>query len=187
VLPTGTAIYFKLDQPLSTRRNKVGSTFVARVSKPVVVQGQTVIDWGASVSGIVASAKEPLRISGHSSIQLRARSVTLTDGSQFDIDAVVVDTGNPHRYRVDDEGRIRGPEVKTSDTIEAVALAGTGAVAGAVVAGPGGMIVGAAGGAAVAQGHRLVKRHEMILPAGTEIIVELSAPASLSHAARAGL
>ena len=182
VLPAGTAIYFKLEQPVSTRRNKVGDTFLARVSKPVVVQGQTVIAAGASLSGIVVNVSEPRRIAGHSSIRLRPESVIMPDGSELTINAAVVDTSDPRRYRVDDEGRIRGPEVKTLDKAEGVALAGTGAIAGTIIAGPEGLLIGAASGLAATGGHMLAKRHEMILPKGAEIIVELSTAASSSPA-----
>ena len=43
--------------------------------------------------------------------------------------------------------------VSSNDKIETVALTGTGAVAGAVVAGPAGSLIGAAAGATISAGH----------------------------------
>jgi hypothetical protein len=57
-------------------------------------------------------------------------------------------------------------------------LAGAGLIAGAVIAGPEGLFVGAASGAALAAGHIVVKHRNLTLPAGTELIFELDAPAT---------
>ena len=86
------------------------------------------------------------------------------------------------RNKVDEEGRIKGPAISGNEKIETVALTGTGAVAGAVVAGPAGSLIGAAAGATVSAGHYLLKRHSMELPAGTVLILELNAPVRLASA-----
>ena len=57
----------------------------------------------------------------------------------------------------------------------------SGAIAGAVIAGPEGFLIGTAGGVMVAAGHIVIKHRELTLPAGTELIFELDAPATASH------
>ena len=66
-------------------------------------------------------------------------------------------------------------------------LAGVGAIAGAVIAGPEGFLVGTASGVMVAAGHIVVKHHELTLPAGTELIFELDAPATAAHPQMGGM
>jgi hypothetical protein len=73
------------------------------------------------------------------------------------------------------------------DKIELGTLAGTGAVAGAVIAGPEGFLIGTASGAAIAAGHIVVKHRELTLPAGTELIFELDSPASSARPQMGGM
>jgi hypothetical protein len=187
LIPTGTPIYFRLEQILSTRKSRIGDRFVGRVTRPVVVNGRTVISAGAHLNGVVLKADEPRRIKGHSSIGLRPDNVVLADGTTVDISAIIVDTSNPKQYHVTEEGRIKGPAVHDLTNVETAALAGTGAVGGMIVAGPVGMLVGAGSGAAISGGHALTKRHEMMIPTSLEIIAELNRPATPRSSARASL
>jgi len=187
LVPTGTPIYFRLEQILSTRKSRIGDRFVGRVTRPVAVNGHTVIPVGAHLNGVVLKADEPRRIKGHSSIGLRPDNVVLADGTTLEISAIVVDTSDPKRYHVTEEGRIKGPAVHDLTNAETVALAGTGAVSGMIIAGPVGMLVGAGSGAAISGGHALTKHHEMLIPTTLEIIAELNRPASTRTSARASL
>lgn len=105
----------------------------------------------------------------------------LPSGKTYEINASVVDSGNPRRNKVNEEGQIRGPAVSSKEKIETVALTGTGAVAGAFVAGPAGSLIGAAAGATISAGHYMVKRHSMELSTGTVLILELNAPVYLAR------
>ena len=187
LIPAGTPIYFRLEQILSTHKSRIGDRFVGRVTRPVAVNGHTVIPVGAHLNGVVLRTDEPRRIKGHSSIGLRPDNVVLADGTTLDISAIIVDTSDPKQYHVTEEGRIKGPAVHDLSNVETVALAGTGAVGGVIVAGPVGMLVGAGSGAAIAGGHALTKRHEMVIPTKLEIIAELSRPATPRSSARASL
>jgi len=174
LLPVGTAIFMKLQGAISTSSSRPGDRFTADVTKPVEVNGQTVIPVGATVHGRITRLSQPRRILGRPSIDLRPDSVVLPSGKTLPISAVVVDTGNPRRLHVNEEGRINGPGVSKGDKIEGVALTGSGAVVGTVIAGPTGTVLGAAAGATATLGHWLVKRHSLSIPAGTEIILEIS-------------
>ncbi|HYE25059.1 MAG TPA: hypothetical protein VEG32_07645 [Clostridia bacterium] len=176
-LPAGTAIRLKLEEAVSTRGNSQGDTFSGRMSEAVVVDGRTVIPQGATVTGHIVRVSEPRRIAGRPSIDLRPESVIFPDGQTMPIAAFVVDTNDPETLDVDDEGRIKGPGREKMDNVELAAGTGVGAVAGAVIGGGKGTLWGALAGATVSTGHWLTKRHSMTLPAGTEIIVEISGPA----------
>jgi hypothetical protein len=187
VLPTGTPIYFRLEQVISTRDNQPGERFVGRVTRPIAANGHTVIPAGAHLNGTVLKSEEPRRMFGHSSIGLRLESIVLADGTMLAISATIVDTNDPHRYSVTDEGRIKGPGVHSFTKVETIALSGTGAVGGLIVGGPGGMLIGAGSGAAVSGGHAMLKRHEMVVPTTLEIVAELSREANSKNIARAYL
>ncbi|HWR36651.1 MAG TPA: glycine zipper family protein [Clostridia bacterium] len=186
-IPVGTAIRMKLETALSTRSNQAGDTFSGRVTEPVVVNGKTVIPVGASLSGHVTRVNEPRRITGRPMIDLRPESVVLPNGETLSINAVVVDTDHRPQTSVDDEGRIKGKGYTGRDTKEIAIGTGAGATVGAVTAGSKGALVGAAIGATATVTHWLVKRHSTELPAGTEIVIELSRPIRFtSGAATAG-
>jgi hypothetical protein len=180
LLSTGTAIRIRLERPLSTRENRAGDTFSGHITDPVRVSDRILIPAGSTVTGFIDRVSQPRRLAGRPSFRLRPDKMTLPNGDSYAIDAAVVDSGDPHRIKVNGEGRISGPVDSSGDKIETVALTGTGAVAGAVVAGPPGLLLGAAAGATVSTGHYLVKRHSMELPAGTVLILELNAPVQLA-------
>ncbi len=178
VLPIATVLRLKLDRPISTASAKPGEQFTATLTKPVEVGGQTVIPAGTIVNCSIIRAHGARRFAGKPLLSIKAVSLQLPSGKKLDFMASVVDTSNPHHLDVDEEGNVHGASPNPMNKVEMGALAGTGAIAGAVIAGPEGFLIGTASGAAVAAGHIVVKHRELTLPAGTELIFELDAPAS---------
>ena len=176
ILPVGTAIRIKLDASISTHDSLPGDAFSGRISQDVVVEGKTVIPTGAKLNGRVSRLFEPRRIAGRPAIQLVPDSVTLSGGKILPIDAVVVDTSDPKTLHVNEEGRIKGPGISKQDKVEFVAASAAGTVAGSVINLGKGTWIGAAAGATFATGRWLVRRHSLELPAGTELIMEITNP-----------
>jgi hypothetical protein len=174
VLPVGTAIRMKLTSGISTRDSRTGDVFLGSVSQDVVVEGKTVIPAGSNMNGRITSISEPRRFAGRPSIELTPYWVTLSNGKVLSIAATVVDTGDPQSLKVNDEGRIKGPGLSKRDKVEFVAATTTGTVVGSVVSLGTGTWLGAAAGATFATGHWLIKRHSLELPAGTELVMEIS-------------
>jgi hypothetical protein len=79
----------------------------------------------------------------------------------------------PARLTVDDEGRIKAKGVSSGDKVAMIAGTGTGAIVGTIAAGGKGLLCMIGGGATLV--HWLTKRH-MEVPAGTELIMEISRP-----------
>jgi hypothetical protein len=177
-LATGTAIKMKLHTAILGKSRKP-QTFSADVTEPVMLNGEMVIPVGASVSGRVAQVVNTRRILGRPSVDLRPDKLTLPDGRILPISAVVVDTGNPRRFDVDEEGRIKTPSRNTHDTRETLVATGAGVGVGAVAGGLPGAAIGGAVGASAATAHRLLRHRYAELPAGTELIVELRRPVEL--------
>ncbi len=179
-IPPGTAVYMKLETPLSTFGNKAGDRFAGRVTQPVVLNGKTVIPVGAALEGRVISASEPRRIRGNPTIDLHPDTITMPDGTRMAISAVVVDTSLHPQVEVNDEGQIKGKGRDGRDWKEAGVGTGAGAVIGGLAGGGKGMLIGAGVGATASVVRWLTRTHSAYLPAGTEIVMEISRPMTLS-------
>jgi hypothetical protein len=180
-LPPGTPVYMKLETPISTRTNKAGDRFAGRVTQPVMLNSKTIIPVGAALEGKILRVEDMRRIHGTPVIDLRPELVTMPDGTRYSIVATIVDTSNSRDVNVDDEGRIHGRGHDGRDWKEAGVATGAGAGIGVLVAHSGkGMLIGAGIGATASVVRWLSKTRDASLPAGTEIVMELSRPMLLS-------
>lgn len=178
-LPVGTAVKMKLETPISTRTNKPGDRFAGRVTEAVTLNGRTIIPVGAALEGKIARADEHRRIRGTPTIDLRPETVIMPSGDRYSLNAVIVDTDARPQVDVNDEGKLKGRGHDGRDWKETGIATGAGAATGGIIAGGHGALIGAGVGATASVVHWLVKRRSAELPAGTEIIMELSRPMSL--------
>lgn len=181
-LPTGTAIKMKLETPLSSRNNKAGDGFSGRVTEDVVVNGRKIIPVGASVTGRLIKVNDPRRIKGVGMIHMLPEAVVLPNGETFAINAAAVDTSLPSFINVDDEGRAKGQGITKGDKVEMAAGTGAGMIIGGIAGGGEGILVGALVGGGATAAHWLTKRHSLDIPAGTELIFEVSRPMNIGTA-----
>ncbi|HZR32376.1 MAG TPA: hypothetical protein VFA76_11060 [Terriglobales bacterium] len=182
-LPVGTAVKMKLQITLATFTTRVGSQFYGRVSEPVMLGNRIVIPLGSEIKGHITRISEPRRIAGKPTIGLRPDTVTLPNGQEYALSAVLVDTNVGHGTDVNDEGQFKGSGHDKYDLRESAAGTGGGVVIGALVGGAQAGIIGAGIGAGATMVHWLVKRRSATLPAGTELVLELSRPVSITPAA----
>jgi hypothetical protein len=181
-LPPGTAIRMKMNNTITTD-NRRGDRFSGAVTEAVSYRGRVIIPVGSTVQGDVLRTNSPRRIKGRPMIDLHPGSVTLPTGESYLISATVVDTGNPKVLDVNEEGQIRGPGHSSHDLIIGGIGTGFGAGVGALAAGPEGALIGAGVGATAGTVRWLVNRNELMIPAGTELVLELNRPMSAtSHA-----
>ena len=181
-LPAGTGLRMRLETPLSTHKSKVGDVFNGRLTEAVVVNGQTMVPAGAMVTGRVIKLREPRRIAGTPSIALLPDRIVMPNGNEFLITATVVDTSRGSHTTVDDEGRIHGRGRTGRDNGELVAGTGAGAIIGAVAAGAKGLFIGGGIGLGLVAAHWLAEKHSAVVPAGTEIMLELNRPLVMNGA-----
>ena len=180
-LPVGTPVRIKLETPLSTSSTSKGDAFSGRITQDVKLNDKVILPVGASLQGQVIRVSEPRRIKGKPMIQLLPESVTLPNGQKCAINAAVSDTNKINGTSVDDEGRIKGPGHTDRDVLEIGAGTGAGAIVGGIAAGGKGSLIGAGIGAGGTIIHWLTKRNSASLPAGSEIIFELSRPMEVSQ------
>src|SRR5271155_3913559 len=173
-LPTGTAVKMKLETTLATFSSKAGDPFSARVTEPVVMDGKTVIPIGTTIEGRVTKANEPRRIAGKPTIGIFPENMVLPNGDKFMLNASLVDTNIGRGTDVNNEGQFKGNGVDGKDLTEIGLGTGGGMLIGGLAGGGKGFLIGGTIGATVTVAHWLGKHRSAMLPAGTEMVMELN-------------
>ena len=179
-LPTGTAVKMKLETTLATFSSKAGDPFSARVTEPVVMNGKTVIPTGTTVEGRVTKTNEPRRIAGRPTIAIFPEHLVLPNGDRFMLNASLVDTNARRGTDVNSEGQFKGDGHDAKDLTEIGLGTGGGMLIGRLAGGGKGFLIGGAVGATVTVTHWLGKHRSAMLPAGTELVMELSRPMTMT-------
>ena len=182
-VPAGTALMVKLDTTLATFSNKPGDPFRGKITKPVMLNGKIVIPAGATVEGRVTKVSEPRRISGKPSIAILPEAVIFPNGERYFLDATLVDTNLGRGSDVNTEGQFKGSGHDNHDTVETGAGTAGGMLIGGLAGGPVGLVIGGAVAATATTAHWLGKHRSAILPAGTELTLELNRPLTISGSA----
>ncbi len=181
-LPTGTAVKMKLETTLATFSSKAGDPFSARVTEPVMMDGKTVIPIGTTVEGRVTKTNEPRRIAGKPTIAIFPETLVLPNGDRIMLNASLVDTNARHGTDVNTEGQFKGDGHDGKDLTEIGMGTGGGMLVGGLAGGGKGFLIGGAIGATVTVTHWLSKHRSATLPAGTELVMELSRPMTMTTA-----
>jgi hypothetical protein len=181
-LPTGTAVKMKLETTLATFSSKAGDPFSARVTQPVIMDGKTVIPIGTTVEGRVTKSSEPRRVAGKPTIAIFPENLVLPNGDKFMLNATLVDTNAGHGTDVNTEGQFKGAGHDGKDLTEIGMGTGGGMLIGGLAGGGKGLLIGGAIGATVTVTHWLGKHRSAMLPAGTELVMELSRPMTMTVA-----
>jgi len=174
-VPAGTVLMVRLETTLATFSNRPGDPFRGSINQPVIVHGQTLIPAGTVVEGRVTKVSEPRRISGRPTIGILPEAVIFPNGQRYYLDATLTDTNIPGSD-VNDEGQFKGSGHDRRDTLETGGGVAGGMLIGGLVGGPPGILVGGLIGAGSGTGFWLAQHRSAILPAGTELTLELNRP-----------
>jgi hypothetical protein len=181
-LPAGTAVKVKLENTLATFSSKDGDPFSGRVTEAVMLDGKTVIPVGATVQGRITKVNEPRRIEGKPTIGIFPETVVLPNGERYMLNATVVDTSLRNGADVNNEGQFKGAGHDGKDLVEIGMGTGGGMLVGGLIGGGKGTLIGGTVGATVTVAHWLGKKRSAVLPAGTELVMELSRPLAMTAA-----
>ena len=181
-LPAGTALKVKLSNNLTTFTSKPGDPFSGRVTEPVMLGGKTVIPVGATVEGRVTKITEPRRIAGKPTIGMFPETIILPTGERYMLNAAVVDTDLRNGTDVNTEGQFKGGGHDGKDLTQIGFGTGGGMLAGGLIGGGPGLLIGGTIGATATVAHWLGMRRSAVLPAGTELTMELSRPLAMTAA-----
>jgi hypothetical protein len=185
-LPAGTAVKMKLENTLATFTSKTGDPFSGRVTEAVVMDGKTVIPIGATVQGRVTKVNEPRRIAGKPTIGILPETVVLPNGEKYALSASLVDTSLRSGTDVNEEGQFKGAGHDRKDLTEVGLGTGGGMLIGGLAGGGKGVLIGGTIGATATVAHWLSKHRSAMLPAGTELVMELSRPMTMSASSAGG-
>ena len=166
-LPAGTFVTIRVDQFLSSDKNKNGDAFSATLSRPLVADGLVIARRGATLGGHVVDAKKAGRVSGVSHLQIALNTLTLADGEQIPVETALTSiTGT------------------TSNGRDAAAIATTtaaGAAIGASAAwGTGAAIGGGAGLLAGVVGVLVTRGHPTVIYPESQLTFRLAKPVTFS-------
>jgi len=178
-VPEGTPLKVTLQTTISTFSSKVGDPFQGKLIDPIVVDGKPVIPAGATLEGRVTKLSEPRRIQGKGTIGILPEHIVLADGQRVMVNAVLVDT-NISGTDVNEEGLFKGSGHDRRDQIEVAGGTGAGMLMGGLIGGGPGLLIGGAIGAGATTTHWLVQRRSAVLPSGTQLMLELSRPMTMS-------
>ena len=154
-VPSGTDLILTLETGVSSETATVEQRVRARVAKPVVVSGMTVVPEGASVTGTVVSAERSGRVKGRASIALRFNEVTVANTD----------------YKISTARIIRVAEATKGEDAKKIGIgAGVGTAIGAIAGGKKGAAIGAGIGGGAGAGAVLATRGEEVdIPAGATL------------------
>jgi len=166
-LPAGTRLTVVLDSGVGSDISRVEEAVHAHIARPVVVHGQTVLDSGTRVSGVVTDARRSGKVKGLAHVGLR-----------FD---TLVPRGDDERYRIHTAAVGRTAQsTKKKDALEIGAPAAGGAIIGAIVGGKKGAAIGtAAGGGAGTAVVLSTRGKEVRLLKGSALTLRLSEPVTI--------
>jgi hypothetical protein len=182
-LPIGAKLNATLQQPISTQTTLPGSRFTATLSADVSRNGVVLLPAGSIVYGRITHIHGGRRISGPSAIRLQPDSVSLPDGTVYPIRAEVTDLDHYADSHLNNEGTIVG-NTHPGETAAAVGLTTTSAVvAGALIGGGVGAVVGLGVGAGAATVWWLKHDRQQELASGTQIVFTLNTPLQLNPTA----
>ena len=183
-LGEGTLIRIRLLDEVSSSFAEQGEPFRSRVASDVLQDGQVVIPAGAEIDGRVAEVSTG-HFGGHGSLLLQPETVTLENGSKFQLHAVVASTPGSN-LSVGSEGVITPGSRLKKDGYEYAGVGGGGMVIGAVLGGPAGMLAGGIIGAGVVTTHLLVNHPQANLASGSYLMLTLTEQVQLVPASSQG-
>ena len=172
VLGEGTLIRIKLMDEVSSSFSEKGEPFRSRVATDVLQDGKVIIPAGSEIDGRVAEVSQG-KFGGHGSILLVPETVTLENGSKYELHAVVNSTPGSN-MKVGSEGIITPGSRLKKDGYEYAGVAGGGMITGAVLGGPAGMLAGGIIGAGLVTTHLLVSHPQANLDAGSYLMLTLT-------------
>jgi hypothetical protein len=170
-LRAGTEVSASVDDSISTRHAKPGDAFTATVSESVRDRsGHVVIPAGSTISGTVVHADPAPNPRASGSLELAVTKVTVR-GRAYTVDGTVESKDTV----------MQGRGVTGADAAKVGGGAAIGAVAGRLLGGGKGTVIGGVAGAAAGAGAASRSRDvDIVLPKGAGMRVRLTSPLTVS-------
>ena len=166
-LAVGTEIVSNSSVEISTRKNKAGETFTAKVAEAISEGGREVIPAGATVTYRIVTSKEAENKDSEGQLAIEAVSVAFGDHT-YPVNAEITDM----------QYVLKGRGVTAGDAGKVAAGAAIGAVVGQILTKKtAGTVVGGAVGAAAGTAIAIKSADkDIVIPAGSRIVMKLKEP-----------
>lgn len=164
-IPPGSMLRIRINRGLDSNHIQPGAQFDGTVLTDIIADGQVAIPRGASVTGMVVSAKKAGAFKGQGEISLQVNNVTL--GGQ--------------NYPLNTELWMANGRDKTAGTVgNTVGTSAFGAILGGIFGGGAGAAVGAGVGAGVGlAGSAATPRGQVIIPPESVLTFHIDAPTTV--------
>jgi len=158
VVPVGTVLTVRTNEPLSTKKLQVGAVFTGSVMTPITLEGKLIIPKGSDVHGTVTQVKKAGKFKGGAELVLSLNGITVKG----------------HTYNIVTEYYGQQSKGKGKRTTAMIAGgAGTGAAIGGIAGGGQGAAIGALAGAAVGTVGAMTGNRDIELPAESALSFKL--------------
>lgn len=164
-IPAGTVLPVTLDTTVGSDISRVEQPVAGHLTRPLVIDGVTVLPAGSRVVGVVTDATRSAKVKGRAHVSVRFDSLTAHD----------------NRYRIDTPSIGRtAPATKKKDALEIGGPAAGGAIIGAIAGGKKGAAIGTAvGGGAGTAVVMSTRGKEVRLVKGSALRLRLAEPVTV--------
>jgi hypothetical protein len=171
IVPDGMSLRIRLEMQLTTKTNHQEDPFDARVVEPREYQG-------AIIQGHIARIERAGKITGRTLMALEFDTIILPNGGQGSFHAQILNVYATDAVQsVDEEGNVVSASKTTETEIRSIGGAVLGAIIGGLASGGTGIAIGAILGAGAGAGSVYVQGDkDLILNAGTQMMVRVSNP-----------
>jgi hypothetical protein len=170
-IPQGASLRIRLETRLTTKTDREGNRFTARVIEPSEYEG-------AIIQGHIARIERSGRMTGRTEMALDFDSITLRDGRDGSFQAQIENVFATESVKsVDEEGNVESASKTKETEIRTIGGAVLGAIIGSIAGGGKGAAIGAAIGAGAGAGSVYVQGDkDLILDPGTQMMVRVTPP-----------
>jgi hypothetical protein len=165
VVPAGTSLSVRLDEPISSKTTQQGQAFTATTSAPIVINGKTAVPKGSRLQGVVVESKSAGKIKGEGVLTVTLKTLDV-HGTLYPIQVRPFSVGQ--KGKGSRTAKVTGGSTAGGALIGGIAGGGKGAAIGA--------LVGAGAGLA---GSAMTGNKELELPAEAPLTFVLAQSVTL--------
>lgn len=160
-LPIGTKISLQMETEINSKVSSVDDTFIAKISKPVIVREETVLPVGTIIEGRVIKIERAAAGGQAGRMEVRFETIKFPGGEKRAIEGVLVN-------------ELKAESVTATNILSVVGGTAIGALFGAVSKSNNGALIGAGIGAGAGTGVALLKKGKNVrIKTAEEFEIEL--------------
>jgi hypothetical protein len=161
LVPAGSAVTVRLNDPIDSDINHAGETFQASLAEDLIVDGKTVAPRGADAIVKVVRVEQSGKLRGREEVALALDQITI-DGKKYPVTSGFAQVSGESRGK--ESAKVVGGS------------AALGAIIGAIAGGGKGAAIGAAAGAGAGTTVQVLRGERLKIPAETQLTFTVTEP-----------